>query len=316
MSRSLVLAVLRCLSWFLLVVLLAPLALAAHCSSLEFSTSLPSPTRAEPGRQSAEWGGDAFLSSSKAGGRVRSEGEAQPAQAQAPPLELNVGHHLCAEQAGGWGLTLPEIGRYLSPEPLGLMGGLSPFGYAANDPVQFVDPDGLMWFRSHTGNIRGSRDEEKRHAKATNSETPSSDLHEAVRRALPNETHESWKPGNCAEPRALSDHLKAHQERIGRELDPDNDDDKKEIRKALSTFGGQAYDDNGSRAPCANCSQTYANLMATYGEPKPKNIAKGALDANNRDIITNFNPPKKNLSGSFSSYEEAMDYYTRNQIPR
>lgn len=37
----------------------------------------------------------------------------------------------------------PDTGRYLSPEPLGLMGGLSPFGYAANDPVGMVDPDGL-----------------------------------------------------------------------------------------------------------------------------------------------------------------------------
>ncbi len=36
----------------------------------------------------------------------------------------------------------PETGRYISPDPIGLAGGNSLYGYAGADPVNFVDPDG------------------------------------------------------------------------------------------------------------------------------------------------------------------------------
>ncbi|WP_436612850.1 RHS repeat-associated core domain-containing protein [Sorangium sp. So ce1024] len=38
----------------------------------------------------------------------------------------------------------PRIGRYLSPDPLGVYGGLNVFAYADNDPSTHVDPDGLL----------------------------------------------------------------------------------------------------------------------------------------------------------------------------
>ncbi len=37
----------------------------------------------------------------------------------------------------------PETGRYLTPNPIGLAGGINPFVYSLNDPVNLVDPDGL-----------------------------------------------------------------------------------------------------------------------------------------------------------------------------
>ena len=37
----------------------------------------------------------------------------------------------------------PEAGLYLSPDPIGLEGGLRPFGYGPN-PVRWVDPLGLL----------------------------------------------------------------------------------------------------------------------------------------------------------------------------
>ena len=38
----------------------------------------------------------------------------------------------------------PETGRYLSPDPIGLDGGLNLYAYEENDPVNWVDPWGLF----------------------------------------------------------------------------------------------------------------------------------------------------------------------------
>ncbi len=38
----------------------------------------------------------------------------------------------------------PSLGRYLSPDPIGLKGGYDLFGYAENQPTSVVDPEGLF----------------------------------------------------------------------------------------------------------------------------------------------------------------------------
>jgi hypothetical protein len=37
----------------------------------------------------------------------------------------------------------PRTGRFLSEDPVGLEGGINPYAYAGNDPVNLSDPTGL-----------------------------------------------------------------------------------------------------------------------------------------------------------------------------
>ena len=54
----------------------------------------------------------------------------------------------------------PNTGRYLTPDPIGLAGGLNPYLYGAANPLKFIDPWGLD-FRTVSGQrmtiIRGQR---------------------------------------------------------------------------------------------------------------------------------------------------------------
>ncbi|RJP40621.1 MAG: RHS repeat-associated core domain-containing protein [Desulfobacteraceae bacterium] len=41
----------------------------------------------------------------------------------------------------------PDTGRYLTPDPIGLAGGINPFVYSENNPVNLIDPWGLKTWR-------------------------------------------------------------------------------------------------------------------------------------------------------------------------
>ena len=47
----------------------------------------------------------------------------------------------------------PTIGRFLQPDPIGYADGLNLYQYVGSDPVNFVDPFGLLGWKSVTGTI-------------------------------------------------------------------------------------------------------------------------------------------------------------------
>jgi RHS repeat-associated protein len=62
----------------------------------------------------------------------------QPLQYRAREYDLDTG--LLQNRARWYD---PQLGRFLSEDPIGLAGGINPFAYAGNDPVNRSDPSGL-----------------------------------------------------------------------------------------------------------------------------------------------------------------------------
>ncbi|WP_437491136.1 RHS repeat-associated core domain-containing protein [Sorangium sp. So ce1014] len=168
----------------------------------------------------------------------------------------------------------PETGAYLSPEPIGLEGGLKAYAHVDNYPVEWVDADGLARMectitRSDGSTITGASRGRRR-----------SDLHPAVQAALPPSNARgqdaSVQPQNCAEPQALSDHLEDWQSRTGLSCRPGDPDWRRNLRAAMGeigTNGGIASSMGGTpRASCPNCSQTIPRLYALAGMDPPNRV--------------------------------------------
>jgi RHS repeat-associated protein len=82
-------------------------------------------------------------------GIISSAHAANAATATAKPFEFNLrfaGQYEDTESGYHYNWHRyydPSTGRYLTPDPIGLAGGLNGYGYAGQDPAASVDPDGL-----------------------------------------------------------------------------------------------------------------------------------------------------------------------------
>lgn len=192
----------------------------------------------------------------------------------------------------------PATGRYITPEPLGMQGGPRPFTYANQSPFAMFDPDGLKGMKcvvSGAG-VEGhgfSTSTPDENGDKMSSEDAFDDLHPVVKPFVdPNERLEnSWgkprHPAACAEPRAVSNYLKAYEKKYG-PFD-DSPEGKARLQDALSQMQIDTMQDDNDRprAPCANCSQMFAKMMAAHGLPKPTQISEGHKSAQGNAPTTN-----------------------------
>ncbi|WP_437505925.1 RHS repeat-associated core domain-containing protein [Sorangium sp. So ce1099] len=191
----------------------------------------------------------------------------------------------------------PENGLYITPEPLGVEGSLSPYAYASSRPLDMVDDTGLaerMWTR-----IRRT---DGSHVYGYSEGRQRSDLHPAVQAALPRQNARGQRsnvdPQSCGEPHALSAHIEDFERRTGQSCRPGDPGWRDHLGQAMreidrnsgieSRYGGgdranpeQSFNNNAGNenAPCPNCSQTIPRLYRLAGMNPPSGVAAPGLRA-------------------------------------
>ncbi|CAN98052.1 MULTISPECIES: RHS repeat-associated core domain-containing protein [Sorangium] len=156
----------------------------------------------------------------------------------------------------------PELGRYISADPLGIEGGLNVFAYAANCPTSAVDVEGLMYsiIKDRAGNIVADG-----HSQDTGRPLPAS--HSAVPNGKP-----------CAERSALTN--------LAHRLGPGAT--KADVARmfqeegyTLETYEGNADDYKRNRRVAANPCPVCKEMLKDMGIPhtsvqghSPKNLTK------------------------------------------
>ncbi|WP_437923277.1 RHS repeat-associated core domain-containing protein [Sorangium sp. So ce291] len=219
-------------------------------------------------------------------------GRATSADGGAPFTPLRFRGQYADEETGlvynKWRYYDPDAGLYISPDPIGLEGGLDAYAYAANDPTKYVDPDGLYAETTIT-------DDEGNTYKgySGSSGKGSGNVHPAVKAAMPGGVYNEHgtliypkgsavSPGGCSEVDGLSNYLHAYEKKNPHKapLNPETEEGRKNIGEALSkipnngiktTWQGDGPDDRYKKgepmAPCANCGAMMANMGTMYPAP-------------------------------------------------
>ncbi|WP_437737373.1 RHS repeat-associated core domain-containing protein [Sorangium sp. So ce1335] len=178
----------------------------------------------------------------------------------------------------------PETGRYISPDPLGLAGGLRPFGYASNRPLAMIDPDGLAPVRASVqgpysnGPFGSSTDVRSGQRHYGGGERLPNQLHPAVQDALvPVYNGVSARgqadalPHYCAEPWAMTNYIRNYEHANGIPPDTMNPQHPSWNDCIGSIQSITAQQGQTSRIPCPNCSQMLANLGVQSHQVPPVN---------------------------------------------
>ncbi|MCU0685926.1 MAG: YwqJ-related putative deaminase [Polyangiaceae bacterium] len=205
-----------------------------------------------------------------------------------------------------WRYFDPSSATYLSPEPLGLEGGLERYGYVSGRPLALIDADGLMGSKITSRRLPRSQgggtpefngdSASVRNPDGRNNPRPLHDLHPAVAAALSQDSGRGVDRGDpswCSEPHALSNYLREYEARNKVEGDPGTPNGQRNLRRAVRRMGPVGSTDNGGVpcAPCQNCSQMLARLHAIAGTgQRPATIAAAPPKST---VPHNFRPAAK-----------------------
>lgn len=212
-----------------------------------------------------------------------------------------------------WRYFDPTTATYLSPEPLGLEGGLESYGYVSGRPLALVDFDGLMTSTVTSRRLPQSQGGgtpvttgQSAAQRRPGGRGPMDDLHPAVAAALPQDTgraapgrmlpggiNEGREPSHCSEPYAVSQYLREYEARNNVSCDPGTPEGTRHLRRALRRMGpiGSTDETNANTpcAPCPNCSQTLARLHAMAGTGQLPEMVPAAPPGQAAPV--NFRPP-------------------------
>jgi RHS repeat-associated protein len=177
----------------------------------------------------------------------------------------------------------PEVGRYISPDPLGIYAGVNSYRYADNQPTGVVDPMGLMAVTTIKKKSRtrrsGVSDEYEGQSSGDGSLRDGDDP--AVTEAVRNAERHTGGGGQCGEIDAL--HQMAADIREQRRRDGKAHSDPKEenaaIRKDLaelvrSDFEVETKFKPGGKNmnPCKHCAQIFRELGLHPAQEKGRHI--------------------------------------------
>ncbi|WP_438002994.1 RHS repeat-associated core domain-containing protein [Sorangium sp. So ce321] len=156
----------------------------------------------------------------------------------------------------------PAVGRYISPDPLGIYPDLNTYRYAGNDPFNGSDPEGLSGSRM-TSNVAGFGGGPIRtqSGQAPRREDPA--INEAVNNAVAGRSDLAANRG-CAEVNALHEMAQRirDQARERREGELSNEDVRTRLREAFRNGATiTTTDENGNLVnPCPRCAQIFREL--------------------------------------------------------
>jgi RHS repeat-associated protein len=166
----------------------------------------------------------------------------------------------------------PESGRYISADPIGLLGGLNPFRYAENQPTRMVDPSGLM-ADATVSNRPGGAPNTKGSSGGDKPVDPA--IQDAIDNAMTKVPNPGSTSGRCAEMQALSDQARDIRGKLTKDLG--RDATNAEVREALRDEyrkGAKISTKDGKTPmnPCKFCAQVMRELGI-----HPDNIDKNPL---------------------------------------
>ncbi len=218
----------------------------------------------------------------------------------------------------------PEAGTYLSPEPLGIGESLKAYAYVDNYPHRVVDVDGLKMKatlkRKDGTEVKATSGKKYVSDKDGKREKP---LHPAVQAALPpNTARDNPVPASeCAEPRALSDHIEDWEKRNRKppppkSCSPGDENWRDNLKSAMDEVDEiSSSDKDGAAAACPNCSQTIPRLAKLAGTNPPK-IGKGrdfSVDGKKREGDHSTSLPTDSFQGNAANRKANTSGLTQKQ---